>query len=313
MRILVTGGAGFIASHLVDRLVTEGHRVSVVDDLSTGSEENLNPSAEFFKADIRDFSAVQEVFQRCRPEMVSHHAAHVNVSRAVADPMRDASVNVLGTVNLLQLSAERACAGFIFISSGGAIYGDPKKLPVAESHPPRPLSPYGVSKCCGECYVEYYRRSRGLKGAILRYPNVYGPRQNPHGKAGVVAIFTLAMLAGKRPTIFGDGTKTRDYVYVEDIIEANMAAMFRADAEGCFNLGSGIETSDRQVFETVREMTGADVEPIHCDFRPGEVHRISLDSALAARGLAGWRARTSFREGVRRSVEFYRNQVSRAS
>jgi UDP-glucose 4-epimerase len=309
MRILVTGGAGFIASHVTDRYIVDGHSVAVVDDLSTGKMQNLNPKAEFFKTDIRDGKSVADVFRKWQPEAVSHHAAHVNVRKAVDDPAYDATINVVGTLNLLQQAAACKCRKFVFISSGGAAYGEPERLPVDETHPVRPLSPYGASKYSGECYVQLFHRVHGLDYTILRYANIYGPRQDPHGEAGVVAIFSIAMLSGKGGTIFGDGTKTRDYVYVEDAVEANVKALTQPNSRGAFNIGTGVETSDRAVFDAIRDAVGAQVTPSFSAFRQGEVYRICLDASLAKRTL-GWQPEVDFGEGIRRSVAFYRQAAA---
>lgn len=305
MRILVTGGAGFIASHVVDALIAAGHEVAAVDDLSAGQTINVNTKADFFKADVRDPRAISKIFESWRPEMISHHAAQVNLRKAVDEPMHDAGVNVLGTVNLLKLSVDRKIRKFVFVSSGGAVYGDPERLPVDENHPTRPLSPYGASKLAGELYVQLYNRTNKLDYAILRYSNVYGPRQNPKGEAGVMAIFSMQMLAGETPTIFGDGTKTRDYVYVEDIAEANLAVLTKPDSQGCFNLGTGVETSDFEVFSAVRDAVGAKMKPTYSDFRPGEVYKSCLDCTLAQTKL-GWEPKTPFKDGVKKTVAFYR-------
>ncbi len=301
MKILVTGGAGFIGSHVVDAYVAEGHEVTVVDALFRESEENLNPGAAFHRADLCDAVALRAVFERERPDRVNHHAAHVDVRRAVEDPAYDARQNVLGTVNLLELCREYGVGKVIFISSGGAAYGEPESLPVREDHAVRPLSPYGLSKYVGEKYVELYARLHGLDYTILRYPNVYGPRQDPAGEAGVVAIFSERIRAGRRPTIFGDGTKTRDYVFVGDLVRANLLVTGDAGSREVFNLGWGEEVTDREVFEAVRDALGADVEPVYEERRPGEVERICLDASKAEREL-GWRPEVSFREGVRRTV-----------
>ena len=297
----MTGGAGFIGSHVVDAYVAEGHEVTVVDALFRENEENLNPGAVFHRANLCDAAALRAVFERERPEWVNHHAAHVDVRRAVEDPAHDARQNILGTVNLLEHCREFGVGKVIFISSGGAAYGEPESLPVREDHPVRPLSPYGLSKYVGEKYVELYARLHGLDYTILRYPNVYGPRQDPAGEAGVVAIFTERIRAGRRPTIFGDGTKTRDYVFVGDLVRANLLVTGDAGRREAFNLGWGAEVPAREVFEAVRDALGADMEPIHGERRPGEVERICLDASKAEREL-GWRPEVSFREGVRRTV-----------
>jgi UDP-glucose 4-epimerase len=301
VKILVTGGAGFIGSHVVDAYVAEGHEVTVVDALFRESEENLNPGAVFHRANLCDAAALRAVFERERPEWVNHHAAHVDVRRAVEDPAHDARQNILGTVNLLEHCREFGVGKVIFISSGGAAYGEPESLPVREDHPVRPLSPYGLSKYVGEKYVELYARLHGLDYTILRYPNVYGPRQDPAGEAGVVAIFTERIRAGRRPTIFGDGTKTRDYVFVGDLVRANLLVTGDAGRREAFNLGWSAEVTDREVFEAVRDALGADMEPIYGERRPGEVERICLDASKAEKEL-GWRPEVSFREGVRRTV-----------
>ena len=285
----------------MDAYVAEGHEVTVVDALFRESEENLNPGAVFHRANLCDAAALRAVFERERPEWVNHHAAHVDVRRAVEDPAHDARQNILGTVNLLEHCREFGVGKVIFISSGGAAYGEPESLPVREDHAVRPLSPYGLSKYVGEKYVELYARLHGLDYTILRYPNVYGPRQDPAGEAGGGAIFTERIRAGRRPTIFGDGTKTRDYVFVSDLVRANLLVTGDAGRREAFNLGWGAEVTDREVFEAVRDALGADMEPIYGERRPGEVERICLDASKAEREL-GWRPEVSFREGVRRTV-----------
>ncbi len=302
MRILVTGGAGFIASHVVDACLAEGHDVAVLDNLSRGNAENLNPGADFHQADLCDPDGLRAVFERARPDVVSHHAAHVDVRRAVEDPAYDARQNILGTVSLLELCREFSVGKIVFISSGGAVYGEPESLPVKEDHPLRPLSPYGLSKSVGERYVELYRRLHGLDYTILRYPNIYGPRQDPGGEAGVVAIFSDLIREGRRPTIFGDGSKTRDYLFVGDVVRANLIVTGEPGRGGVFNLGWGKEITDLEVFEGVRDALGSDVEPIYGERRPGEVDRICQDASRAGAEL-DWRPEVPFRDGVRRTLE----------
>jgi len=309
MRILVSGGAGFIGSHVTDRFLADEHEVAVVDNLATGNRSNLNPRAQFFQVDICDHAALATVFASFRPEVVDHHAAHVDVRRSVLDPAHDARTNILGTLNLLELSRVHGVHKFIFISSGGAVYGEPSRLPVDESYPPAPLCPYGAAKRCGEIYVELYWRLHELDYTILRYPNVYGPRQNPKGEAGVVAIFSLQMLRGERPTIFGDGTKTRDYLYVSDVAEANAAALAAGEAgRGVFNLGWGREVSDLDIFEGVRRALSVQIEPRYDAKRPGEVEHICLD-ATRARAVLGWRPTVTLAEGLARCAAYYRTVV----
>ncbi|MBZ0158626.1 MAG: NAD-dependent epimerase/dehydratase family protein [bacterium] len=305
MRVLVTGGAGFIGSHVVDALIREGHDVAVVDDLSMGKREQVHPAARFYRVDIRDRQALEEVFRAERPEAVNHHAAQGNLRRSMSEPSFDASVNIVGSLVLVELSLAYKVKKFINISSGGAVYGEPQRLPVDEIHPIRPASVYGVSKYAVEQYLRLFDGS-GLDYTILRYANVYGPRQNPAGEAGVVAIFSRQMLAGERPTIFGDGTKTRDYVYVDDVVGANLLAMTETHAAGrSYNVGLGREVSDRQIFELIRRAVGVTVEPILASKRPGEIDRICLDASLANAEL-GWEPTIFLEEGISRSVVFYR-------
>ena len=309
MRVLVTGGAGFIASHVVDALVKEGHEVAVVDDLSMGKREQVHPSARFYRVDIRDRQALEEVFRTERPEVVNHHAAQADLRRSMSEPSFDASVNIVGSLNLLEFSLTHKVRKFINISSGGAVYGEPQRLPVDELHPIHPVSVYGVSKYAVEQYLRLFD-GFGLDYTILRYANVYGPRQNPAGEAGVVAIFSRQMLAGECPTIFGDGTKTRDYVYVDDIVAANLLAMTEKRASGrSYNVGLGREVSDRQIFELVRRAAGATVEPIAASKRPGEIDRICLDASLAKAEL-GWEPTIFLEEGISQTVAFYQAEVT---
>jgi UDP-glucose 4-epimerase len=309
VRVLVTGGAGFIGSNVVDRLVREGHSVSVIDDLSTGFRENVNPAARFYEVDIRDAQAVAEVMRREKPEIVNHHAAQMDVRRSTREPVFDAEVNILGSLNLILAALEVGVRKFVYASTGGAVYGEPQYLPVDEKHPVVPISQYGISKHTVEHYLQLYSVNHGLRFTVLRYGNVYGPRQTPHGEAGVVAIFTGLMMEGKRPTIFGKGDKTRDYVYVDDVVEANMLAMWKGDG-GIYNIGTGVPTTDQQVFETVRDAVGADVEPIYGEERLGEVHHIHLDASLAMKEL-GWKPTVTFAEGVRRAVDYYRRTLAK--
>jgi len=303
MRIMVTGGAGFIGSHVVDRYIELGHEVAVVDDLSTGREANLNPRARFFREDICS-PQLAAVFGEFRPEIVNHHAAQVNVRRSVEDPVHDASVNILGSINVFRCAGESGCQKVIYASSGGAMYGEPERIPADEDTPVRPLCPYGCSKYAAEKYLFLFADLYGFRATTLRYANVYGPRQDPHGEAGVVAIFSETMLAGKRPSIFGDGSKTRDYVFVGDVVEANVLALETGDGRS-YNVGTGRRTSDDEIFEAVRRAVGSEVRPIYTDFRPGEVRHIALDSSRIAREM-GWSARTPLEEGVPVAVEYYR-------
>jgi UDP-glucose 4-epimerase len=305
-RILVTGGAGFIGSHVVDRYVSDGHRVSVLDDLSTGKREQVNAAAEFHHADILD-PRVEAIFAAGRFDVVNHHAAQIDVRKSVADPIFDARVNILGTLRLLELARQHGVKRFVFVSSGGAAYGEQARFPADEDHPMNPVSPYGVGKATGEHYCFYYQAVHGLPYVALRYANVYGPRQDPHGEAGVVAIFAARLLAGQPCTIFGDGRQTRDYVYVGDVVEANaVAADLSRDAGGPFNIGTGVETDVNRLFALVAEAAGRPgAVPARGPARAGEQRRSVIDPSRASAAL-GWRPRTALPQGIARTVEYFR-------
>ncbi len=299
MRTLVTGGAGFIGSHIVDALVEAGHEVALVDDFSTGKPAYVSSGAVVHQADIRA-PELAAAFANASPEVVFHVAAHASVSESVRDPQRDAEVNVLGTLNVLRECAAHGVGRIVFSSTGGALYGEPERLPADERHPARPLSPYGASKASGEAYVAAMSQLAGMRYAVLRYANVYGPRQDPNGEAGVVAIFIGSMLAGKQPTIYGDGFHERDYVYVDDVVRANLLAMESA-RDGAFNIGTGRGTTVREVFDACASATRYAGEPRYAPERQGDVRRVYLDAALAGREL-GWRAEVGFAEGIARVV-----------
>jgi UDP-glucose 4-epimerase len=307
VKILVTGGAGFIASHIVDRFIEAGHEVVVIDDLSTGRTENLNPRATFYEVDIRS-SEIAGIFVRERPDVVNHHAAQMDVRRAVREPEFDASVNVLGALNILDNGRLNGTRTFIFASTGGAVYGEPSRLPVDESHDIAPLSPYGLTKFTFEQYLALYRRLYGVAYTVLRYPNVYGPRQRPDGEAGVVSIFTARLLRGEQATIFGDGGKTRDYVHVRDIVDANERVL-HCDHGEVFNLGWAREVSDREIFDAVRRAAGVEAKPAFEAVRPGEIERISLDSSKIRNRLQ-WAPTIPFEEGVADVVRWHRERES---
>lgn len=302
MKVLVTGGAGFIGSHVVDAYVAAGHQVAVVDNLSRGHREYVNSSARFHEVDLRS-PHLRDIFEREKPEVVSHHAAQASVVVSIADPQADADVNVMGTLHLLTLCAQYRVRRVVFASTGGAIYGDPQRLPAPEDHPANPLSPYGLNKLMGEYYVRYFGGT-GLTYAILRYANVYGPRQDPTGEAGVVAIFAQAMLDGRAPTIFGDGTQTRDFVYVEDVARANVLAT-TVGTSALVNIGTGVETSVDSITRHLAAMSGFRGTPIHAAPRPGEVYRIAIDPSRAKEWL-GWTPTTPLADGLRRTVEWCR-------
>jgi UDP-glucose 4-epimerase len=304
MRILVTGGAGFIGSQVADRFVEAGHEVAVLDDLSTGFREFVPPRARFYHCDVRDAAAVDGCIAEFRPEVVDHHAAQIDVRRSVEDPGLDAQINVLGSLNLLRGCAARGVRKVIYASTGGALYGEGRQLPATEDHPVNPESPYGVSKHTVEHYLYLWRLLHGLDYTVLRYPNVYGPRQNPHGEAGVNAIFIGLMLAGKAPHIFGDGEAVRDYLYVGDVVEANLLSLEKGSGE-ILNLGTGVGTSVNDIVRELAAILDLRQPAVHEPPRPGEIQRIYLDASRAARVL-GWQPRVAFSEGLRLTVDYFR-------
>jgi len=308
MRILVTGGAGFIGSHVVDAYVAAGHEVIVVDDLSTGRRENLNPRARFHQLDITD-PAVVDLVRDARPAVLNHHAAQMDVRRSVTDPLFDARVNILGTVNLLEGARRANVRRVLFVSSGGAVYGEQEAFPAPESHPTNPVSPYGVSKRAGELYAFFYQAEYQLPFVALRYANVYGPRQDPHGEAGVVAIFSGRMLRAEPVTVNGDGKQTRDYVYVGDVARANLLAL-ESTATGPFNIGTGVETDVNALARLLLEATGGRSQVRHGPAKPGEQRRSVVDCRRAAEVL-GWRPQVPLAEGLGRTVEWFRAQAAR--
>ncbi len=303
MRILVTGGAGFIGSNLVDTLINLGHDVAVIDNLSSGLRKNLNPKARFYEMDIRD-KKLFEVFQREKPDIVDHHAAQIDVRKSGEDPVADAEANILGSLNVITSCLRFGVKRIIYASTGGAIYGDPQYLPADENHPINPISQYGISKHTVEHYLHLYSIIHGLEYVALRYSNVYGQRQNPYGEAGVVAIFAIQMLTGQQPTIFGPGDKTRDYTHVSDIVAANIIALDHGK-NTIFNIGTGIETKDQEIFDTLASVLGYKGKPIYAPVREGEVYRISLNCSKASKEL-GWRPKLSLREGITRAADYYK-------
>lgn len=303
MRVLVTGGAGFIGSHIVDALVEAGHHVVVVDNLHTGKRENVNPRAAFYQLDIRDAQGLARVLERERPEAISHQAALADVRGSLEDPVTYAEVNVIGSIVLLELARKHGTRKVLYASTGGAVYGEPQFLPVTENHPVNPLDPYGASKHAVEHYLFLYRHNYGLDYASLRYPNVYGPRQDPFGEAGVVAIFSGRMLGNQLCTINGDGTQQRDFVYVGDIAKANLLAL--EHGSGIFNIGSGIGTDINTVFALLKEAVGYSQEAVHGPAKQGEVYRTYLDATRAGSEL-GWAPAVDVAEGLRRTVNYFK-------
>ena len=304
MRILVTGGAGFIASHVADSYIAAGHDVAILDDLSRGSMSNVNPKARFLKGDVRDRDFVEHVFATEKPEAVNHHAAQMDVRRGVQEPIFDASVNILGSINLLEAAIAHKVRRFVYISSAGAAYGEPNQMPVPEDYSINPITPYGISKHTVEHYLFTFSALYGLPYVVLRYGNVYGPRQSSKGEAGVFAIFCEQMLAGIQPVIYGDGSKVRDYVYIDDVAEVNVLALERGTGE-IFNIADGVPTNDYEVFARVRDALGIQgLEPKYVPKRAGEIDRIYLDISKANQ-LLGWVPRVSLEEGTQHTVRYF--------
>ena len=303
MKVLVTGGAGFIGSHVVDLFVENGYEVVVVDDLSTGRASNLNRAAKFHRLDIRS-PMLAEVFEHERPDFVSHHAAQMDVRRSVAEPLFDADVNILGSINLLECARRYGVKRIVYISTGGAVYGEPEYLPCDEAHPINPICQYGASKHTVEHYLYMYHEIYGLDYVVLRYPNVYGPRQDPQGEAGVVAIFTGQMLAGDQIVINGDGEQQRDFVYVGDCALANLLATTSENQNTIYNLGFGRPTSINDIFSALKSITKYEREPVYGPAKVGETRRIYLEATKARQEL-GWTPKVTLEEGLEQTVAYF--------
>jgi len=308
MRILVTGGAGFIGSHIVDALIDRGHRVTVLDNLSSGQEANLNRRAKFIKGDITNQKKLESVFKRVEPEAIFHLAAQINVRASVENPILDAECNIIGSLRLIDMAAKAGVKKFIFSSTGGAMFGDDANYPATEKEPMTPLSPYGLAKAGVEEYLRFYHRVHGLPSVILRYSNVYGPRQNPHGEAGGIAVFTSAMLEGRNPTINGDGEQTRDYVYVGDVVKANLAALDAELTEGPFHIGTGNATTVNEVFRLLNWQFGKTFEAIHGPAKAGETKRSALDASQAEQ-ILGWKPEVVVTEGITATATWFKARL----
>jgi len=310
LNILVTGGAGFIASHIADAYIAEGHNVIIVDNLSTGFSENINSKAKFYQLDIRS-EKLEDVFQKEKIDVVNHLAAQMDVRRSVSDPKFDASVNVLGGLNIFESAKKHRVKKIIFSSTGGAIYGEQDYFPADEEHPTRPLSPYGITKLCTEKYLFFYKAVYGINHVILRYANVYGPRQNPHGEAGVVAIFCTKMLNGEQPVINGDGKQTRDYTFVGDVVNANLLAL-KYDGSNIYNIGTGIESDVNKIFLELRSHLNPLCAEEHAPAKAGEQQR-SVISYGKIESELGWKPTIQLEEGLRLTAEYFRKNILKQS
>jgi len=308
MKVLVTGGAGFIGSHVADACLAAGHDVAIIDDLSTGWRQNLPEGARFHEANICDADTIERVFAEERPEAICHLAARADVRESMVKPVLYAQTNIIGSLMLLEMARKYHSRKVVYASTGGAVYGEPEYLPVDEEHPINPLDPYGASKHHVEHYLYIYRAHFGVDYTALRFPNVYGPRQDPYGEAGVVAIFANQMLKGETPVIYGSGQQERDFVYVADIARANALALTAAGGE-ILNLGSGIGTSINTIFQHLRTITGCDCDEVHGPTKQGEVFRTYLNAARAKASL-GWEPEVSLVEGLTRTVAHFRQTMS---
>lgn len=303
-RILVTGGAGFIASHVVDEYLAQGHQVLVIDNLSSGKLENLNSQAEFLQADVTDFKSISPAIALFQPQVINHHAAHILVDESVKNPQKDAKINILGLLNIVESAPKEKLQKIIMASTGGAIYGA-KKTPFSERMNEQPLSPYGISKKAGELYLHYYFMQYGVPYIVLRYANVYGPRQSAHGESGVIAVFSDMMHKGKQPIINGDGTHTRDYIFISDVVNANLLALQKKYV-GCINIGTQTEISTNDVFHILASFFDKDIKKMHGPDRPGEQVTSSLNCKRAKEILC-WEPQVSFTEGIKKTIEWYKN------
>lgn len=304
MRILVTGGAGFIASHIVDAYIADGHEVSVVDNLSSGRKEFINKKAKFYQADIRNTEEIKTIIQKVRPEVINHHAAQISVRTSVDHPSLDLEINLGGLLNLLIPGKDAGLNKFIFASSGGVVYGEVNVIPTPETYTPlMPQSPYGITKLASEYYLNFFRQTYGIPFIALRYANVYGPRQNPHGEAGVVAIFSRKLLRREIPTINGDGKQTRDYVYVGDIVTANKKALNSREV-GAFNIGTGKETDVNELYSLLKSLTSTNIAVKYGPARLGEQKRSCLNCKLAREKLK-WQPVTNLSDGLKKTVEYF--------
>lgn len=305
MKILVTGGAGFIASHIADAFIKKGHKVIVVDNLSSGRKEFVNPEATFYQADITNRQEIDKIISKEKPVVITHHAAQISVRNSVDDPVNDANVNIIGLLNLLETGRMNNLKKIIFASSGGVVYGDAKVIPTSETYTPlQPISPYGVTKLASENYLYFYYRSYGIHFIALRYSNVYGPRQNPYGEAGVVAIFANKLLSGQTPVINGDGLQTRDYIYVSDVVKSNLVALETKET-GAFNIGTGKETNVVELYDQIKTIIGSNIKANFGPAKQGEQKVSCLDVKKAKQKL-NWYSRTDLEDGLKKTISYFR-------
>jgi UDP-glucose 4-epimerase len=303
VKCLVTGGAGFIASHLVDKLIENGYKVAVVDNLSTGKKENLNSKADFYKIDVQD-SKLSEIFKKEKPDIVFHYAAQIDVRKSVEDPIASAKTNILGSLNVLENCRKFGVKKIVFASSGGAIYGEANAIPTSESYTAQPASPYGIEKLVVEHYLNFYKKAYNLDYLALRFANVYGPRQNSKGEAGVIAVFCDKMLSGQQPVINGDGKQTRDFVFVEDVINANILGIEKNES-GIFNIGTGNETDINTLFSELKNIFNLKIEEIHVPGKLGEQQRSCLDFTRA-KTMLGWQPQYNLNKGLEKTQEWFK-------
>jgi UDP-glucose 4-epimerase len=304
MKCLVTGGAGFVGSHLVDELIKRKHKVVVIDNLSTGKKENINPRAKFYKADITNFSKISQLIKKERPEVIFHYAAQINLRTSVENPIADAQTNILASFNLIKAASDNQVKKFLFASTGGAIYGDTKNRPTSETENEWPLSPYGIAKLAVDKFLYYYQQIHGLNFTSLRYANIYGPRQNPHGEAGVVAIFINKMLSNMQPVINGNGKQTRDYVYVGDVVAANLLALKNFDKSDIYNVGTGREIDVNCLFKEINKQFGNKFREKHGPAKIGE-QKTSCLSYKKIKKDFGWKPEIKFEDGIKKTVEIW--------
>ncbi len=307
MKILVTGGAGFIGSHIVDKYISLNHEVVIVDDLTTGKKENINSDAKFYRIDLRNEKKIAAILKRERPEIINHQAAQKSVAHSVTDPIHDAGINIVGFLNLMEAAKQTGVKKVIFSSTGGAIYGDAKEIPTPETYPPQPISPYAITKFATEQYLRFYQQTAGITPVILRYANVYGPRQDPFGEAGVVAIFSMLLSEGKPLTVFGDGKQTRDYVYVEDVAEANVKALkYNPEKydDAIINIGTGVETTLNDIIALLEDASAKKAEVKNEPPRAGDLLRSAIAPEKSHKVL-GWKPQVEISEGIKNTYQSF--------